>query len=87
MNCWIYKSPKKDEMYLYIQKQDDFEQIPEALLKGFGSPVFVMQLELTAERKLAREDTEKVMHNLAEQGFHLQMPPVLKPHLYHGNED
>jgi len=74
-------------MYLYMPEQDDFEQIPEALLKRFGTPVFVMQLELTAERKLARENTTQVMRNLSEQGFHLQMPPVLKPHLYHGNED
>ena len=85
--CWIYKSPKKQEMYLYITRQDHFEDVPEMLLKKFGQPLFVMELELTPERKLARENVETVLNNLAENGFHLQMPPDLKPSLYHGNED
>ena len=74
-------------MYLYVPRQDDFEEVPEILLKKFGVPHFVMELELTPERKLARENTETVLQNLAENGFHLQMPPELKPSLYHGNED
>jgi len=85
--CWIYKSPKKEEMYLYIPRQDSFEDVPELLLQKFGKPLFVMELELTADRKLARENAETVLNNLAENGFHLQMPPELKPSLYHGNED
>lgn len=85
--CWIYKSPRKDEMYLYLDREDDFSQVPEALLKQFGNPVFVMQLELSAEKKLARENTMTVLQSLSEQGFHLQMPPKLTPTLYHGNED
>ena len=85
--CWIYKSPKKDEMYLYLGRKDDFEDIPELLLQKFGTPVFVMELELNAGRKLARENAQTVINNLDEQGFHLQMPPDLKPSLYHGNED
>jgi len=85
--CWIYKSPKKDEMYLYLPRQDNFENVPELLLQKFGKPLFVMELELNPERKLARENIETVLNNLAENGFHLQMPPDLKPSLYHGNED
>ena len=27
--CWIYRSSKKDEMYLYLARQDAFEDIPE----------------------------------------------------------
>jgi uncharacterized protein YcgL (UPF0745 family) len=87
VNCWIYKSPKKQEMYLYLKQENDFDDIPEALLKRFGNPVFVMQLELTAERKLARENSQTVINNLQQQGFHLQMPPDLKPDIYHGNQD
>ena len=87
MNCWIYRSPKKDEMYLYLAKEDDFDAVPKELLKRFGTPAQIMELELTPERKLAREDVEKVKANLADKGFHLQMPPTLVPDLYHGNED
>jgi len=85
--CWIYKSPKKDEMYLYVNKQDCFDDVPEALLSRFGQPIFVMNLELSPLRKLAREDSKTVINNLQQQGFHLQMPPDLKPDIYHGNQD
>lgn len=87
LDCWIYRSPKKDEMYLYLAAEDDFECIPEALLKRFGRPQFVMQLTLSPERRLARVDVDKVMAGLRENGLFLQMPPELKPDLYHGNED
>ena len=85
--CWIYKSPKKDEMYLYVNKKDDFDDVPQALLSRFGQPVYVMNLELSPQRKLAREDSSTVINNLQKQGFHLQMPPKLEPDIYHGNQD
>ena len=31
--CNIYKSSKEEGMYLYIEKKDDFSDIPEDLLK------------------------------------------------------
>jgi uncharacterized protein YcgL (UPF0745 family) len=41
-----------------------------------NEPIFVMELELSPDRKLAREDVNKVIHNLETQGFHVQMPPT-----------
>lgn len=84
--CWIYKSPRKNEMYLYLAKEDGFEDLPEALMSRFGRPELVMELELHAGRPLAREDVDTVMANLRERGFHLQMPPELDPDLYYGND-
>jgi uncharacterized protein YcgL (UPF0745 family) len=84
--CWIYKSPTKDEMYLYLAAEAGFEAVPEALLERFGKPVFVMELALHEGRKLAREDVVAVMRHLSEQGYHLQMPPVLGPAPYQGHE-
>lgn len=85
--CWVYRSPRKQEMYLYLAAEDQFDTIPDALLQRFGEPVLVISLELSPERQLAREDVNTVMTNLREQGFHLQMPPQLKPDLYQGNQD
>lgn len=85
--CWIYKSPLKEEMYLYVAQEEGFDRVPDALMARFGKPALVMELELHEERPLAREDVVQVMQNLDERGFHLQMPPELKPALYHGNED
>jgi uncharacterized protein YcgL (UPF0745 family) len=82
--CWIYRSPRKDEMYLYITKEDDFSSVPKALMERFGKPEQVMEITLTEQRKLAREDVNLVMSNLSSQGFHLQMPPKMDVDLYTG---
>ncbi len=76
MQCFIYKSLKKDELYLYLKQKDDFSELPQPLLDSLGKLEFVMDLELTPERKLAREDVNKVMDSLAEKGFFIQMPPT-----------
>ena len=75
MQCFIYKSLKKDYLYLYITKQDDFSKVPDALLEHLGKLQFVMEMDLTPERKLAREDAGKVIESLKEQGFFVQLPP------------
>ena len=79
MRCFIYKSLKKDQLYLYIDKKDDFSKVPELLFKSFGPMAFVMELELTPVRKLVREDAAKVRASLKEKGFFVQMPPTQVP--------
>ncbi|GAA03646.1 YcgL domain-containing protein [Photobacterium leiognathi] len=74
MLCAIYKSLKKDNTYLYINKKDDFSDVPEALMTTFGKPQFVMVLKLDG-RKLALADVEKVKEALKTVGFYLQVPP------------
>ena len=76
MQSFIYKSNNKDGLYLYIIRKDDFSDVPEALYKSIGEPVFVMELELTPERKLAREDVSQVIRQLQDKGFFVQMPPT-----------
>ena len=73
--CSIYRSPKKEGMYIYVPKKELFEQVPDALLKQMGEPGHVMDLLLTPDRKLARVDVIEVMKHINEQGFYLQMPP------------
>ena len=87
LSCWVYRSPRRQEMYLYLAAEDAFDSVPAALLARFGEPILVIELELSAQRKLAREDVNTVMSNLREKGFHLQLPPQLQPDLYHGNQD
>lgn len=77
MLCFIYKSLKKNELYLYLENKDDFSPIPEELFKSLGRLEFVMELELSPQRKLAREDAVKVIAGLEKKGFYMQMPPVL----------
>jgi uncharacterized protein YcgL (UPF0745 family) len=85
--CWIYRSSKKEEMYLYLACKDDFDSVPELLMRRFGQPALVMELELHENRPLARADVRRVMEQLAGEGYYLQMPPKLAPDIYHGNQD
>ena len=78
MNAYIYKSSRKAELYIYITQKDDFSNVPQALYDSMGKePVFVMEIELTPERKLAREKVTTVIKNLETKGFHLQIPPPI----------
>ncbi|HIA08899.1 MAG TPA: YcgL domain-containing protein [Chromatiaceae bacterium] len=85
--CWIYRSSKKNEMYLYVVSEHKLQELPAELMRRFGEPQFVMQLDLNLDRSLARADVATVIDNLQDKGFHLQMPPTLEPDLYYGNED
>ena len=73
----IYRSNKKDEMYLYLVKKDDFSCVPEALLKAFGQPQFAMQLNLAKREKLSRANINDVKQHLEQDGYFLQMPPAI----------
>jgi uncharacterized protein YcgL (UPF0745 family) len=82
--CWIYKSARKDEMYLYLAAEDGYAELPDLLRQHFGRPLFVMQLDLGPDKPLARADVEVVMQALRDQGYYLQMPPKLEPEMYYG---
>ncbi|QPK62783.1 YcgL domain-containing protein [Methylomonas sp. LL1] len=79
MQCFIYKSLKKDQLYLYLDKKDDFSSLPPDLFQSLGRLEFVMELQLSPQRKLAREDAVKVIAGLESKGFYIQMPPVMVP--------
>jgi uncharacterized protein YcgL (UPF0745 family) len=78
MNAYIYKSSRKAELYIYLSQKDDFSNVPQALYDSMGKePIFVMEIELTPTRKLARENVQTVINSLETKGFHLQMPPAI----------
>lgn len=80
--CSIYKSPRRAEMYLYVERTRGLKDLPEALLAQFGRPVHVTDLILEPGRKLARANVETVLEKIREQGFYLQMPPPPDTDLY-----
>ncbi len=71
----IYRSSRREEMYLYVESAIGLEKVPPELLERFGEPQPVMKLVLSAERPLARADVQEVMVKIDEQGFYFQMPP------------
>ena len=79
--CDVFKTKKKDEMYLYVTRKDLFTRVPEELMAMFGKPELAMTMVLTPEKSLGRADTEKVLAALEEKGYYLQMPPAKEPYL------
>ncbi len=75
MHAYVYKSLKRADTYVYLAARDDFARLPEPLRTRLGGLAFVLDLALSPDRKLAREDAATVMENLASRGFHLQFPP------------
>lgn len=75
--CWVFRSNRKVDTYLYLSREDSFDELPEPLRRLFGAPTLVMRLDLTPERRLAQEDVLQVMENLRARGFHLQLPPFV----------
>lgn len=75
MKCWIYRSGARPGTYVYLRERDAFGLLPAALGGALGVLAFVMELELTPERRLAQADARVVLDNLAGAGFHVQFPP------------
>ena len=75
MLCTIYKSAKKAQTYLFVNKRDDFSAIPAPLMSMFGTPTLVTVMNLANKEKLALADIDKVKENLNKQGYYLQLPP------------
>lgn len=85
MFCVIYRSSRREQTYLYVEKKDDFSRVPASLMQSFGQPQLTMILPLDGRKKLAGADLEKVKEALSSQGYYLQMPPppenLLQQHL------
>ncbi len=71
----VYRSNRREGMYLFVERGQSLEELPESLTTSFGTPEPVLDLVLTPERKLARASAPDVLEAIAEQGFYLQMPP------------
>ena len=75
MICEIFRSPKEEGMYLYVEKTVGLKDVPALLMEKFGRPAAGMTMLLTEDKKLARADAKKVLAAIRENGFYLQLPP------------
>lgn len=75
MKCYVYKSLRKADTYIFLANKDDFSKIPSKLLALFGTPKFALEFELTEDKTLAIADAKLVISGIENQGYYLQMPP------------
>lgn len=73
----IYRSEKKEGLYLYVPNGYELAELPEALIKQFGRATKSMTIALTEEKKLARANAKEVLCQIEKNNYYLQMPPVL----------
>lgn len=74
LECAVYKSVNKDEIYVFIPSTAALSDLPEELLKILGKAEMIMTLKLTPEKKMARGTAKEIMKSIKAQGFYLQMP-------------
>jgi uncharacterized protein YcgL (UPF0745 family) len=77
MLCKVYRSDRRQETYLYLRNDLDFQDLPGPLQAHFGPPYFVMPLVLNNRRTLSRVDVRQVITALEAEGYFLQLPPEL----------
>ena len=80
MQCHVYRSSVRDGLYVWMRDPDALDTLPEPVRRQLGARAeLAMTLELTPDRRLGREDARTVLENLAERGFHVQMPRDIEP--------
>ncbi len=77
MQCFIYRSSKKTDTYIYLSDEEKVSNLPEGLDKLFGCLEFVMELDLEKIKRLQNADIEEVKLNLKDAGFYIQLPREL----------
>jgi len=75
MLCAVYKSIRKSQTYLFIEKRDDFAPVPDPLLTQFGPPQLVSLMNIKPDSKLAMTEANTVIKAIAKDGYYLQLPP------------
>ncbi|WP_290702549.1 YcgL domain-containing protein [Amphritea sp.] len=85
--CSVFRSSKKDEMYLYVDKTEKMTRVPDPLKEMFGAPVHVFDMLLTPEKELSRVDATQVLEDIRVKGYFLQMPPPKEDYLLNIHQD
>ncbi|RUM94022.1 MAG: YcgL domain-containing protein [Thiothrix sp.] len=74
MKCFVYRSSRKPGAFLFVAERGEFSELPEALLKLFGTPEFSFEFPLTADRALKIGDAQEILEEIEKQGYFLQLP-------------
>ncbi|MEL7044263.1 MAG: YcgL domain-containing protein [Pseudomonadota bacterium] len=74
--CEVFRSPRREGLYLYVKREEGLDRVPAALLDHFGEPESALVFRLTADRRMARANAADVLRALENPGYYLQMPPA-----------
>lgn len=77
--CTVYRSTREKELYVFVERKDGLQRLPEELLRRLGGTTEVMTFKLSPTRKLARARAADVLAAISAQGYYLQLPPDFQP--------
>lgn len=69
----VFRSSRKADTYIFVRRDQKWDELPEGLRGIFGQPVHAMDLLLTPEKKLARTTGKQVLEAIEEKDFFLQL--------------
>lgn len=75
IDCTVYKSRRRANVYLYLRNDLSPQTLPVTLRDMLGAIEPVLELTLTPQRRLAAAAVAQVMSDLHAHGYFLQMPP------------
>ena len=75
MRCYVYKSARRADTYVYLAASEGFEVLTAALRQQLGNLTLALEFELTADKRLAQADAANVLAQISAAGYYLQVPP------------
>ncbi len=75
MWCEVYKGSRYPDAYLYLNRGDSPDSVPDELLEKMGTLEKVMVIDLDKRQSLAQVNIQNVRASLADPGYYLQLPP------------
>lgn len=75
--CTIFKGSREQELYVFVPRMAGADNIPDELRERMGELKSVMTLNIGPGKKLARADAGKVLSDIREKGYYLQLPPEI----------
>ncbi|MEE4277258.1 MAG: YcgL domain-containing protein [Halieaceae bacterium] len=74
--CEVFRSPRREGLYLYVKRSEGLRCVPGDLLDRFGKPESALVFRLHRGRSLARVSAADVLDALEARGYFLQLPPT-----------
>jgi uncharacterized protein YcgL (UPF0745 family) len=73
MLCYVYKSSKKEGVYLYVESKNALNELPEELKTLTGKLELALTFKLTEDRKIQKVKAVDVMTAIKEKGYFLRI--------------
>jgi len=72
MQVTVYRSSKKDGLYVYVAPGTELASLPAPVLKQLGEPEIALELDLSTRERLSNADIGEVRESLQNSGFYVQ---------------